>query len=125
MNRQDMADELDGQVEMLLRGRDSLSPGSDPLLNLGAELCMLPSPEFRSQLKGELVEGWIANHPDAGSRNTRPLKGAKGRAARLTESALPTSSSRSLPFWPWVKLHGSRSLRRFSRLFVEDHYRRG
>ncbi len=83
MNRQAMADELDSQVEMLLRGRDSRSRGSDPLLNLGAELCMLSSPEFRSQLKGELVEGWIANHPDAGSRNTRPLKGAQGGAASV------------------------------------------
>src|SRR5437879_3130877 len=83
MNRQAMADELDLQVEMLLRGRDSLSRRSDPLLNLGAELCMLPSPEFRSQLKGELVEGWIANRPDASSRNTHSLKGGKGVPASV------------------------------------------
>ena len=55
MNRQ-AADELDRQVEMLLRGGSRLSRGSDPLLNLGAELIVLPSPEFRSRLKDELLE---------------------------------------------------------------------
>lgn len=80
MNRQDMADELDGQVEMLLRSEDCAGAASDPLLKLAAELCVLPNPEFRSRLKDGLVEGWIANCPGAGSRNTHPLKSAKGGA---------------------------------------------
>jgi TonB family protein len=80
VNRQEMADEFDSQVEMLLRPRDSARTASDPLLKLGAELRMLPNPEFRSRLKDQLVEDWISNRPDAGSRNTHPLKGAKGGA---------------------------------------------
>ena len=56
MNRQAIADELDSQVEMLLRGRDGVRTASDPLLKLGAELIVLPSPEFRSRLKDELLE---------------------------------------------------------------------
>jgi TonB family protein len=43
-------------MELLLRGRDSAPMTSDPLLNLGAELIVLPSPEFRSRLKDELLE---------------------------------------------------------------------
>jgi TonB family protein len=55
MNRQAMADELDRQVELLLRGRGNSSPASE-LVKLGAELRMLPNPEFRNRLKDELLE---------------------------------------------------------------------
>jgi TonB family protein len=78
MNRQATADELDRQVEMLLWARDSAGPMSDPLLKIGAELRMLPNPEFRSRLKGQLAEDWIANRSNAGIRNPQPSKGAKG-----------------------------------------------
>jgi len=55
MNRQAIADELDQQVELLLQGRGNSSPGTE-LVKLGAELCMLPNPEFRNRLKDELLE---------------------------------------------------------------------
>jgi TonB family protein len=56
MNRQAMVDELDQQVEMLLRGKHIVDAKSEPLLALASELRMLPTPEFKSRLKDELVE---------------------------------------------------------------------
>ena len=56
MNRQAMADELDQQVEMLLTGKRIVGTKSEPLLALASELRMLPTPEFKSRLKDELVE---------------------------------------------------------------------
>jgi TonB family protein len=56
MNRQAMADELDQHVEMLLTGKHVVGAKSEPLLALASELRMLPTPEFKSRLKDELVE---------------------------------------------------------------------
>lgn len=86
MNRQAMADELDRNVEMLVQGMSIRSAGSDPLLNLGAELLVLPSPEFRSRLKDELLEAsrgftpaTIARFEQAsGLAGIVPLLGGKG-----------------------------------------------
>jgi TonB family protein len=86
MNRQAMADELDRNVEMLVRGTSIRSVGSDPLLNLGAVLLVLPSPEFRSRLKDELLEPSRGFTPAtrasfeqaSGLAGIVPLLGAKG-----------------------------------------------
>ena len=58
MNRKGMADELDQQLELLLRGRREAGAESEPLLALASELRMLANPEFKNRLKEELIGGY-------------------------------------------------------------------
>jgi len=75
MNREVMADELDRQLEELLRGRRAADSGSGPLLAVAAELQMLPDPEFVESLKEVLIEegpGDVGDSLPAPSRQRLP-----------------------------------------------------
>jgi protein TonB len=87
MNRQAMADELDQRVELMLRGR--VNGHSDSLLQLVAELTMLPDPAFKSQLKDQLIEDWDDNLTTR-SGTTHPTKSALEPALSLPKGGAPS-----------------------------------
>lgn len=64
MNRQTDADELNIQLESLLAGRKVVAyPEWDSLLAVAAELRELPTPEFKTQLKADLLDETTASTP--------------------------------------------------------------
>src|SRR5947209_7898459 len=95
MNRQEFAEELDGQVDKLLH-RSGVVSGrngnqSDPLhslLAIAAELLPLPAPEFKRQLRSDLLE----------NASTQPASGQASEVLRFEQSpARPLSGSEVMP----------------------------
>ncbi|MBS1851270.1 MAG: energy transducer TonB [Acidobacteria bacterium] len=100
MNRFTLADQLDHAIDSLLAQPEAAPPVVDlevaEILGIAAELRMLPSPEFKSQLKAELLQG------AAGKARTALPTGNGGKAA-LHETFLPTLLGEGYGGYP---LHG-------------------
>ena len=56
MNRELLPEELDFQIDGLMSGGRQSVPQANPLLEIAAELCLLPSEDFKHRLKADLFE---------------------------------------------------------------------
>jgi len=56
MNRELLSEELDLQIEQLMNGSPQAVYEPNPLLEIAAELCLLPSEDFKHRLKADLFE---------------------------------------------------------------------
>src|SRR5690242_10219096 len=63
MSRELLAEELDRNITARMRGAKATDL-NDPLLQLAAELCLLPNQEFRDSLRDQLLEQADTRRPD-------------------------------------------------------------
>ena len=111
MSKTSVIDQIDEGIEVLLSRADGEVPVSDPevaeLLALAAELRALPRPDFKAELKADLLEETmsIANTPSAGGNlMTTTMTTAIAKRGRhitsLRPEILPTLAGSEYGLYP-------------------------